>query len=170
MHNPRAAVRAMELLEVSLTYGHWGSHRLCCCIWAQSYAIQAAGRLTGAFDAANHRPQIVCRTLSNLAHARESIVSGIDTTKAAAVGAIAQLEFNAVYKQTNKFKHMLLDLNALPAPLQDLLDKYFDNDESKRRAVLAPWCDNGCHAIGEDFLPENHAFWGNACAVLFRTF
>lgn len=46
---------------------------------------------------------------------------------------------------------MLLDLNALPAPLQDLLDKYFDNDESKRRAVLAPWCDSGCHAIGEDF-------------------
>ncbi|CBL45580.1 Hypothetical protein HDN1F_19970 [gamma proteobacterium HdN1] len=45
---------------------------------------------------------------------------------------------------------MLLDLNTLPGPLQEMLDRYFDNDESKRRAVLAPWCDSGCYAIGED--------------------
>lgn len=57
-----------------------------------SYAIQAAGRLTGAFDAAKSSP---ADSLSNfeqpLAHTWESIASGIDTTKAAAAGAIAQL-------------------------------------------------------------------------------
>lgn len=44
---------------------------------------------------------------------------------------------------------MLIDLNTLPVSLQEMLDKHFDNDESKRRALLAPWCDSGCHAIHE---------------------
>lgn len=32
-----------------------------------------------------------------------------------------------------------LDLGTLPRALRKTLDQHFDNDESKRRAVLAPW-------------------------------
>ncbi len=41
----------------------------------------------------------------------------------------------------------MLDLQTLPSPLLNLLDKYLDSDESKRRAILAPWCNSRCNRI-----------------------
>lgn len=40
-----------------------------------------------------------------------------------------------------------LELNALPSELKAELDKHFDNDESKRRALLAPHCRGRFSAI-----------------------
>ncbi|MBW8829745.1 MAG: hypothetical protein JF606_10000 [Burkholderiales bacterium] len=40
-----------------------------------------------------------------------------------------------------------LDLKKLPRKLQATLDKHFDNDESKRRAALAPWCAAVCSSV-----------------------
>ncbi|CBL45579.1 Hypothetical protein HDN1F_19960 [gamma proteobacterium HdN1] len=57
-----------------------------------SYAIQAAGRITGAFDAAKSSlADSLSKLEQPLAHTWESIASGIDTTKAAAANAVAQL-------------------------------------------------------------------------------
>ncbi|MBI3101587.1 MAG: hypothetical protein HYY98_08560 [Burkholderiales bacterium] len=43
-----------------------------------------------------------------------------------------------------------LDLNALPPALQASLGRIFDNDESRRRAVLAPWARAGFTSICPD--------------------
>ncbi len=40
-----------------------------------------------------------------------------------------------------------LDLNPLPRALQASLSRHFDNDESRRRAVLAPWALAGFSCI-----------------------
>ncbi len=45
-----------------------------------------------------------------------------------------------------------LDLQALPMALRAALDASFDDDESKRRAVLAPWADAGYVSIFSDGL------------------
>ncbi len=51
----------------------------------------------------------------------------------------------------------LLDLNALPTALRASLAASLDNDESRRRAVLAPWAEAGYAVIYPDRL---HAWRG----------
>ena len=41
----------------------------------------------------------------------------------------------------------LLNLQSLPPALQASLQRHFDNDESRRRAVLAPWAEAGFSTI-----------------------
>lgn len=55
-----------------------------------------------------------------------------------------------------------LDLNALPPALQASLNRLFDNDESRRRAVLAPWARAGFNVIhdgGEWAWDPWRSFW-----------
>ena len=55
-----------------------------------------------------------------------------------------------------------LDLNALPPALQASLGRIFDNDESRRRALLAPWAAAGFSAIhdgGEWAWDPWRSFW-----------
>ena len=44
----------------------------------------------------------------------------------------------------------LLNLHSLPPALQTSLQRHFDNDESRRRAVLAPWVFNEFATIHRD--------------------
>lgn len=48
---------------------------------------------------------------------------------------------------SNHLDMTYLDLKQLPRELQGALNKHLDNDESKRRAVLAPICSAACEAI-----------------------
>jgi hypothetical protein len=54
----------------------------------------------------------------------------------------------------------LLELSTLPEALRAALDASFDNDESRRRAVLAPWSLCGYQTIHGDRLREwRGGFW-----------
>ena len=56
----------------------------------------------------------------------------------------------------------LLNLQSPPPALQASLQRHFDNDESRRRAVLAPWASAGfnvIHAGGEWAWDPWQSFW-----------
>ncbi len=56
----------------------------------------------------------------------------------------------------------LLNLQSLPPALQASLQRHFDNDESRRRAVLAPWASAGFNVIhtgGEWAWDPWQSFW-----------
>jgi hypothetical protein len=56
-----------------------------------------------------------------------------------------------------------LDLRTLPPALQEALNRRLDNDESRRRAVLAPAAANRCASIWRDGLYAWRSWkhWGN---------
>lgn len=64
-----------------------------------------------------------------------------------------------------------LDLKKLPAELQATLDRHFDNDESKRRAVLAPWVATVCSTVIDQALwawQPSSRFWRRKWAAEVR--
>ena len=63
----------------------------------------------------------------------------------------------------------LLDLTSLPPALRATLDRHFTDDEARRRALLAPWCDDGFRSVWPDLMPAWAGTSGSAKDARVRT-